>query len=95
MNNNRYVINIITQEQQTKDIFQSNIEYWGKQICCYCNDKADHGLWNGYHCHICKTKHYLTDRQPTSWICQKCFDFAVNFVNSSRLLVYRVIRRYQ
>lgn len=109
---NRYVINIISQEQQTKEqiiewlryyrityslrknIYQSDTDYFGEQTCCYCNAKADRGLWNGYHRHICKTKHYRTNREPTSWFCQKCFNFALNYVDNARLLVYRTIKNF-
>lgn len=73
-------------------IYKHDADYWGKVSCCFCSEPAIHALFNGYHNHKCKNKHYRTNSTYTSLFCQKCFNFAINQVKSNRLLVYQIIK---
>lgn len=75
-----------------KFIFKSDERYHRfKHKCCFCKNKADIYLYNGYHSHICSVKHSYLKRVTTNF-CDSCFTKAILFVEQNRIFVYQVIK---
>jgi hypothetical protein len=105
-----YAIKLVTYDKQIEDwlyknkityyfndsFYKSDADWYGRNLkCCFCLKKSKWAFYNGYHNHVCNTKHYFSTRYFTTIMCNHCFITSKNKTLEAIAILMEIIEFYK